>query len=170
MAELRTTPAKLPRVKRKVLRAQIGLLPSEWPEADELELPEGEEKPKAQEIFLAQCIAHHLPPAIPNHQFAKHRTGKKFEGDAVFLPYKLIVEIQGGIWMRGGGAHSRPMNIERDVEKQQHALVLGFALLPVTPKDVKNGRAIELTKMLLAARGWKGFAHETHQQAGAGGA
>lgn len=145
--------------RRKVVRTQLGLLPSQWPEPDEL--PESEEKRTAQDLFLEQCRAHHLPTAVRDYRFAKASTGRQFEADAAFLEFKLIVEIQGGIWMPGGGAHSRPMNIERDVEKQQFALVLGWSLLPVTPKDVRKLHAIELTRMVLARLGWKGPAHES---------
>lgn len=150
------------RASRKIVRTQLGLLPSEWPEPDDI--PEAQAKRTAQDLFIEQCRAHHLPIPVRDYRFAKASTGRQFEADAAFLEFKLIVEVQGGIWMPGGGAHSRPMNIERDVEKQQFALVLGWSLLPVTPTQVKKLRAIELTKMVLASRGWKGFAHESPRE------
>jgi hypothetical protein len=44
--------------------------------------------------------------------------------------------------------------IERDIERQQCAVLLGWWLFPVTTDDVKSGRALGLVQRALVARGW----------------
>lgn len=86
------------------------------------------------------------------YHFAKG-LGRDFRADFGFPCFSLLVEVQGGIWRRGGGAHSRPANIERDIEKAQYAAILGYTLLPVTPADIKSGQAMYLINSLLLQRG-----------------
>lgn len=65
------------------------------------------------------------------------------------IPYlKMSIEIEGGIWMKGGGAHSRPMNIQRDVEKQNAAVLLGWHPLRFSDKEIRAGLSIDLTLKL----------------------
>jgi hypothetical protein len=98
-----------------------------------------------------------VPPYLRDYRFAKS-LGRRFEADFAWLPRAfplrgivpgLLVEVQGGIWRRYGGAHSRPDHIERDIEKAQCAALLGYTLLPVTPQDVKSGHALELVQTVL---------------------
>lgn len=80
---------------------------------------------------------------------------RKFRADFAWPSYTLLVEIQGGIWLRGGGAHSHPKDIERDIIRQQYAALLGYFVLPITTDQVKNGHGIEWLQRVLYARGWK---------------
>jgi hypothetical protein len=78
---------------------------------------------------------------------------RQFRADFAWPPLRLLVEVQGGVWRRGGGAHSGGIAIERD--KQQCAVLLGWWLFPVTSDEVKRGSAIGLVQRALSARGWK---------------
>lgn len=42
---------------------------------------------------------------------------------------RLVVECEGGIWKRGGGGHSHPMHIMKDIERQNMLEIHGFRLL-----------------------------------------
>jgi len=105
------------------------------------------ERELATQLHLAQ-----LPPPARNFHFAK-LWGRRWEFDFAWPQARLAVECQGGIWRRrngrAAGAHSRPQNLERDIAKAQAAAVLGWTLLPVTPRDVTSGRALELVEQLL---------------------
>lgn len=59
----------------------------------------------------------------------------------------VAVEIEGGIWSRG--RHVRPKGYEGDVEKYNEATLLGWKLIRVTPKMVRNGKAIEYIKRVI---------------------
>jgi very-short-patch-repair endonuclease len=99
-----------------------------------------------------QIRAHKMPEPERQYRFAEPR---KFAADFAWPGLRVLIEVQGGIWMPGGGAHSRPMNIERDVEKLQLAAIYGWTLVPVTTKQVKNGEAIAVLERVLAVRGWR---------------
>lgn len=80
---------------------------------------------------------------------------RKFPWDFGWPAYRLLVEVQGGIWRKGGGAHSHPSNIMRDVEKQQLAVIHGWYVFPVTTDEVSNGQALQLITLALKSKGWK---------------
>jgi very-short-patch-repair endonuclease len=82
-------------------------------------------------------------------------TGRKFAADFGWPEFKLLVEVQGGIWRKGGGAHSHPNNILRDIEKLQLAVLNGWSLFPVTTDEVKRGEAVKLIEVALKSKGWK---------------
>ena len=51
--------------------------------------------------------------------------------------------------MKGGGAHSRPANIERDMEKHNAATLSGWKILRVQPQHIHSGEAMELLHRML---------------------
>jgi hypothetical protein len=54
-----------------------------------------------------------------------------------FIPSKRIaIEVEGGIWMKGRGAHSTPKAILRDIEKGNAALVSGHKVYRVPFQDL----------------------------------
>jgi acetyl esterase/lipase len=53
----------------------------------------------------------------------------------------ILVEIDGGGFVQG--RHGRGVGMEGDAEKQSAAAILGFRVLRVTPRHVKNGKALE---------------------------
>jgi very-short-patch-repair endonuclease len=101
-----------------------------------------------------QIRTRRLPEPETQFYFAAE-IKRRFSSDFAWPEFRLLVEIQGGIWMRGGGGHSHPMHIEKDVERQQVATLLGWHLLPVTTDQVRKGEAIEILIRVLMARGWK---------------
>lgn len=108
----------------------------------------------AETDFAFQLRKHRLPAFKAQFPFAAPM-GRKYLADFCFVNYQLIIEIQGGVWMPGGGAHSRPSNIQRDIEKQQHAVLLGYFVLPFQPEDVRSEKAIQWTIRALHTMGWK---------------
>ncbi len=51
---------------------------------------------------------------------------------------KIAFEMEGAIWMRGGGGHSHPLGIERDIEKGNAAAIQGWAVIRITDKMLKS--------------------------------
>lgn len=96
----------------------------------------------------------HFPAFETN---AKPFLGRDFELDVAFPDYRVGVEVQGGIWRRGGGAHSRPANIERDIRKAQLALMYGWVIVPVTTAQVSAGFALSIVGNVLHQRGFKSW-------------
>lgn len=106
-----------------------------------------------------QIRAHGLPTPLEQYRWATELRSEKgkprqFRADFAWPEYRLLVEVQGGVWRPGGGAHSHPSNIERDIDKAQCAVLLGLFVLPVTTDEVKRGEAIALLERVFARKGW----------------
>jgi len=62
---------------------------------------------------------------------------------------KIGVEVEGGIWRPGGGAHSRPSNIERDIEKHNTLMQMGWRVLRITGKHLDSGEGLKMIEEIL---------------------
>lgn len=59
--------------------------------------------------------------------------------DFAWPEVKVALEVDGGIWRKGGGAHSRPRNIMRDMEKSNAMEALGWRLIRARPEEIVVG-------------------------------
>ena len=110
-------------------------------------------KTRWEDSFKFQCMALKLPKALPQFRFHPKR---QWKCDFGWPDYKLLVEIDGGIWIKGGkGAHSRPANIERDMEKSNYAQLLGYVFLRFRPVDVTSGLAVDIVQKYMDKRNLK---------------
>lgn len=98
-------------------------------------------------MILQQLLSQmKLPVPVKEHVF--HPT-RKWRFDYAWPEYKVALEVEGGIWMRGRGAHSRPQGIERDIEKYNAAVVLGWRVLRVVPTDLHRKITTDLLRQVL---------------------
>lgn len=72
---------------------------------------------------------------LTEHKFHEYR---KFRFDNAIKEIMVAVEFEGGIWLKGGGAHSRPVNIERDIAKYNLAQSLGWKIIRVHSNNYKT--------------------------------
>lgn len=92
-----------------------------------------------------QCKVAGLP--VPQTEVRFHPT-RKWRADYLWpAPHMLICEVDGGVFIQG--RHSRGVGVEKDMEKVAEALALGYRVLKVTPKHVKDGRALDWIGRLL---------------------
>ena len=103
-------------------------------------------------LFLALKRAG-LPPFVTQLALIK---GRRFRYDLTCQEYLVTVEVQGGIWIRGGGAHNRPLGYMRDAEKSRLAQQLGYIVVYVTPGQIGSGAAVRDISAALMAHGWEG--------------
>lgn len=97
--------------------------------------------------LMAQLRVVGLPLPVREWRFAPPR---RWAFDLAY-PHRLIaVEIEGGIWLPGGGRHNRGSGFERDIAKYNAASLLGWHLVRVTGGMVQNGAARELVERALA--------------------
>lgn len=112
---------------------------------------------RADREFLFQCRALQLPPVLAQWRFQNSRhpnsASRKHRADFAFPDFKLFVEIDGGVWIKG--AHSHPLDILRNMTKGNDAAFLGFTVLHFTPEEVTSGHAIAFTQKVLKTRGLK---------------
>ena len=117
------------------------------------EKPRTKQNDEAEREFAFQCRAYRLPE--PAQQFWIEQSAhprnlrRRWRFDFAFADAKLLIEIDGGIWMAGGGAHSNPRDIERNMRKRNDAALLGYRVLAFTPRDVTKGQAIAMTQRVL---------------------
>lgn len=83
--------------------------------------------------LLGLCRAAGLPAPLTEHLFSPTR---KFRADYCWPTYRLILEIDGGVWQRGGGGHSHPLGILKDMARDNHAAILGYRVLRYTPEQL----------------------------------
>jgi hypothetical protein len=117
------------------------------------------EKPDYEGDLAFVFAASQRPPICmpePHRQyFWARELGREFRADFAFPRQRVLVEVQGGIWRPGGGAHSGGVAIEKDIEKAQYAARLGWWWLPVTEKDISSGHALIVVQAVLERLGWK---------------
>jgi very-short-patch-repair endonuclease len=109
---------------------------------------------EGEDLFRFHLKAHKLPKWMEQHKFATCM-GREFMADFAFKDFPVLVEINGGIWREGGGAHSRPEKIIKDMERYRYAARLGLFILPFTPDEVFSGLAIDWTMETLRQHGWR---------------
>ncbi len=99
------------------------------------------------EVHLVfQLKALKLPPPETQWQFAKPR---RWTFDLAWPDRMLACEVEGGIWIRGGGRHNRASSFEKDAEKYNEAALKGWAVLRVTTQQVTSGYAVQLLERAL---------------------
>lgn len=67
--------------------------------------------------------------------------GRKLRWDFYIPAVNLLVEIQGGTWIRGG--HTTGNGIQRDCRKMDEAVLAGYNVMHFTTRDVDDGYAID---------------------------
>lgn len=87
-------------------------------------------------------LVYGLPAARAEYRFHPSRL---WRFDYAWPEYKIAVEQEGGIWIKGragrGGAHSAPLGILRDMEKNNEAVKLGWKVFRFTPRELQKGIA-----------------------------
>jgi very-short-patch-repair endonuclease len=97
-----------------------------------------------EEMFVYQLRALGLPEPVREHYFAKPR---RWRFDAAWPSLKLAVEIEGGTWVNG--RHNRGAGFEADLEKYNHAGLLGWTVLRFSGTAVRSGDAARTTTLAL---------------------
>jgi G:T-mismatch repair DNA endonuclease (very short patch repair protein) len=98
------------------------------------------EKTKWEDRFRSLCKGLGAPPH--QEQFRFHPT-RLWRLDFAWPEYKIGFEVEGGIWRPKGGAHSYPSNIERDIEKHNAAMLLGWKVYRV------HGKMLPIRRLFL---------------------
>lgn len=101
------------------------------------------------EIVAAFCRAEGWPEPEAERRLIP---GRRFACDLVWEQARLVVEVQGGVWMRRGG-HTGGQGQIDDMEKFNRLTLLGWRVLQVTPQGVIDGTLRELLREAFASSG-----------------
>ncbi len=99
-------------------------------------------------LFEQLCQAHGLPVPVAEYKFALPR---RWRFDWLFEGW-LALEIEG---LGAGGAAGRHQRIAgwlKDMEKYREAVILGYAVIRVTTREVEDGSAFGIIHRALASR------------------
>ena len=100
-----------------------------------------------EQLFAFQVKAAGLPE--PEREVCVI-PGRKFRFDFCWREARLLVEINGGTFTRGG--HSTGLGIKRDYIKQNLCQLAGYKLLTFDSDMVKSGQALEFTEKMLRGK------------------
>ena len=97
-----------------------------------------------------ETLAAQLAQAgIPFEREYEYAHGRKFRADFALPAYRLLVEVQGGVFTRK--AHGSVTGVVADMARGNEAAIAGFFVLRVTPDEVADGDALALVRRFLAA-------------------
>jgi hypothetical protein len=111
-----------------------------------------------EETFAFQCRAYKLAVVekffLASSGTFKPMVGKKGQRTGWIFDFSivgahLLVEIDGGIWRAGGGAHSHPLDLTRNMHKRNDAALAGYRVVAFTPEEVKSGTAIAFVRKMV---------------------
>lgn len=98
----------------------------------------------ALDPLVLLCRSEGLPEPQLEFAFAPDR---KFRADYYWWYAKVILEVNGQIWHKGG--HSSGKGLLRDYEKSNLAQSLGYRYFQFTPDQVKRAECLPLLKRVL---------------------
>lgn len=87
-----------------------------------------------------------LPEPVFEYRF--HPT-RKWRLDLAFLPQRLAVEVQGGIFIRG--RHNNGAAMLKEWEKLNTLACMGWRVLYCQPRDLCTGDTVEMIRAALKA-------------------
>lgn len=62
--------------------------------------------------------------------------GRRWRADFAHLPSRTLIEVEGGIWIRG--RHNRPQGFMCDVEKYLEAALAGWRVLRLSEQELTS--------------------------------
>lgn len=93
---------------------------------------------------LAIWKAFGIPEPVLEFKFCADR---RWRADYAFIPQKVLVEVEGGVFTRG--RHTRGVGFAADMEKYNAAASLGWRLLRFQPKELSATATINTIKVTL---------------------
>jgi len=100
--------------------------------------------------FPELCALWGLPRPTAEYRFSAPR---RWRFDWAFVPDRVALEIEGGIWLPGGGRHTRGRGFRRDLEKYNEGIAQGWRILRVLPQDLATARTCDWVRRTLIATG-----------------
>ena len=71
--------------------------------------------------------------------YARRSATRRWRADFAHLPTRTLIEIEGGIFMRRGGRHTRGAGYAKDAEKYLEAVMAGWTVLRLTERQLEIG-------------------------------
>ena len=98
----------------------------------------------AVDLLMLQMHAAGLPKPETEYRFHPDR---KWRADLALMDHRLLIEVDGGVYVKG--RHVRGEAFEKDRERDAWAMIAGWRVLRVTPRQVKDGKALGWIQKIL---------------------
>ena len=96
--------------------------------------------------FPVLCRLAGLPAPQAEYRFHPER---KWRIDWAWPDQKVGLEVDGGIWIPGGGRHTRGAGWLRDTEKLNTLAVMGYRMVRATPQQIADGSILPVLHQVL---------------------
>lgn len=100
------------------------------------------------QIVKILAAEYGLPDPIPEYKFHPNRAWR-FDFFFQNEGRQVALEVEGGVFRKGRGAHSSVSGILRDMEKYNEAAKLGIFVYRVLPKDLFTQKVFQDLKSIL---------------------
>lgn len=97
-------------------------------------------------MFSILCREHGITGLEQEYLFAVE-IGRRWRFDFAIPKHKLAIEIEGGIWITG--RHNRGIGYIKDMEKYNHAALLGWRVLRFTPQQINKLETYEFISKVI---------------------
>lgn len=74
---------------------------------------------------------------------------RKWRADFHLVGTKVLIEVEGGVWLGGKGRHTSGKGYLGDMEKYNSATALGYSVYRYSTEQVKSGKAIEEIRQMV---------------------
>jgi very-short-patch-repair endonuclease len=85
-----------------------------------------------------------IKPFVPYKRQFRFHPYRLWRFDFCFPQFKLGIEVQGGIWSRNPGDHTRGSGVQEDCEKLSEAALLGYLVFQFTEKMIYKAWAFTI--------------------------
>lgn len=107
-------------------------------------------KLEAKFAQLIDPLVHEEVIPQPEREYHFLLPVRRFRADFAWPDWKLVVEIQGGIWKRG--RHGRGTGIVNDYERVNEAAIQGWTVLQFDSSLLRSGEAMKTLARYLVAK------------------
>jgi len=90
--------------------------------------------------FPSYCKGYGLPEPVMEHRFHEVR---KWKFDFAWPEHRVALEVEGGLFIAGGGRHNRGASMLLDMEKYNEATLMGWRILRYTPDQLRKSKVYE---------------------------
>jgi len=98
---------------------------------------------RLEEKFKTLWLAIQGPELTRELKFVPNR---KFRADFCHVPTKTLIEIEGGVFVRG--RHNRPSGFIKDCEKYNLATFFGYSIFRLTPPQITISNLEEIADFI----------------------
>ena len=73
----------------------------------------------------------------PLEREVRFHASRRWRADFAHMGSRTLIEIEGGIFLRGGGRHNRGMGYAKDAEKYLEAVLAGWTVIRLTERQIE---------------------------------